>query len=136
MKTILLFWIAVVSIALNTLKVQAQDSTKSCRVLIKGLEGTYNGECKDGIANGKGEAKGMQSYTGIFKNGKPNGLGTYVYSDIVYYKGNFQDGLREGKGELHYLLQGKPDSVINGYWSADEYRGKKYTTYTYRSNFR
>jgi hypothetical protein len=46
------------------------------------------------------------------------------------------DGLKEGKGETHYLAKGKPDRVISGYWSADEFRGKEYITYKFKSNFR
>ncbi len=107
----------------------AQDSTKECKVELKSLIGTYTGECKNGYAHGEGEAKGIHRYVGMFKYGLPNGKGVYYYDNSMYYTGNFQEGLKEGKGETHYLREGKPDSVIKGYWSADEYRGKTYKTY-------
>ena len=111
----------------------AQDGNKTCEVLAKELAGTYVGECKKGLAEGKGEAVGNQRYVGNFKNGLPHGEGTYYYSESNYHKGKFQEGIKEGKGEMHYLRNGQPDSVIKGYWSGDEYRGKSYTTYNFFS---
>ena len=115
--------------AQQSLHVQ-QDSTE-CKVNWKNITGKYIGDCKQGLANGKGEAIGLQRYTGSFENGMPNGNGIYYYSDSLYHSGNFQDGLKEGKGETHYLRKAMPDSVVKGYWSGDEYRGKKYITYTF-----
>ncbi len=109
----------------------AQDSTQSCKVDFPTLAGRYTGECKKGLANGKGEARGIHHYIGSFKNGLPDGKGVYYYSDSIYYSGNFLEGKKEGKGETHYLRNGMPDSLIKGYWSADEYRGNQYTTYAF-----
>jgi len=50
----------------------------------------------------------------------------------LYYTGNFQEGIKEGKGEFHYV-KGNADSVLKGYWSGNEYRGKKYITYEFNS---
>lgn len=121
-------------IVLNLSNLYAQDSIKLCRVEMKSLIGTYSGECRNGYANGKGEAKGLDRYEGLFKNGLPNGKGIYYYNDSIYYSGNFQDGVKEGKGEIHYLRKGMSDSLLKGYWSADEYRGKKYITYSFTNN--
>ncbi len=112
-------------------KLYAQDSASACQVKMVNIMGSYAGECKNGFANGKGEAKGADRYMGLFKNGLPNGKGTYYYGDSLYYSGNFQDGLKEGKGEIHNLRSNTKDSLIAGFWSADEYRGKKYITYTF-----
>ncbi len=102
----------------------AIDSTQACRVDMASLAGTYRGECKKGLANGKGEAIGIvHYYTGIFKNGLPNGKGIYHFHEDQYYTGNFQDGIKEGKGEMHYMRHNLPDSVVKGYWSGDEFRG-------------
>lgn len=106
----------------------AQQNTE-CKVDWAPLNGSYTGDCKNGYAHGKGEAKGSQRYTGQFKNGLPNGQGTYYYTDSIYHVGNFQDGIKEGKGTTFYVRVGKPDSVVKGYWSADVYRGKSYKTY-------
>ena len=115
----------------NLNSLYAQDSAQSCKVESKNLAGTYTGECKNGFANGKGEASGFQHYIGSFKRGLPDGKGVYNYSDTVFYSGKFQDGIREGKGEIHYLRKGMPDSVVKGYWSGDEYRGDRYITYKF-----
>ena len=117
--------------AQQSLHVQ-QDSTE-CKVNWNGLTGKYIGNCKEGLANGTGEAMGLQRYKGSFKNGMPNGNGVFYYSDSMYHSGNFQDGLKEGKGETHYMRKAMPDSVVKGYWSGDEYKGKKYITYVFTS---
>ncbi len=118
---------------LNFSFLHAQQDSTSCKVIWKNLAGSYTGDCKNGLASGKGEAWGFQHYTGSFKNGMPNGNGVYYYSDSEYHTGNFQDGIKEGKGETHYLRKAMPDSIVKGYWSADEFRGKKYITYTFSS---
>jgi hypothetical protein len=98
---------------------------------MEGLAGTYTGDCRNGLANGKGDARGRDHYTGMFKGGMPDGTGIYYYNDSEYYSGGFQDGIKEGKGEEHYLRKARPDSIIKGYWSGGEYRGTKYTTYNF-----
>lgn len=127
-RTILLFCL----IGLAAGRLSAQDAP--CRVEIPNLQGKYTGECKDGYANGKGEATGAERYIGVFKKGRPNGKGTYHYLDSSYFTGNFQDGLKEGKGEMHYHSAVTGDSVVKGYWSGDVYRGSRYITYTFTSN--
>jgi hypothetical protein len=126
MKSILLL---ISSLGILYINIFAQDTTQACKVASIELIGKYKGGCKKGLANGQGEAKGLYTYTGSFKNGMPNGEGTYYYIDSSYYVGNFQDGIKEGKGEFHYPRNGMPDSIINGYWSGNEYTGKTYITY-------
>src|SRR5262245_56477906 len=70
-----------------------------CKVAMTQLDGSYVGDCKMGLANGDGTARGLHRYTGTFKDGLPNGTGTYYYSDSQYYNGKFQQGKKEGKGE-------------------------------------
>lgn len=111
--------------------VLAQDSARLCLVETPSLQGKYSGECKDGYADGKGEAFGVHHYTGSFKRGWPNGKGSFYYGDTVLFTGNFQNGIREGKGEIHYLRPPQPDSIVKGYWSGDEYRGSRYITYAF-----
>ena len=109
----------------------AQEPAQTCRVEMKSLAGRYTGDCKNGFAHGNGEARGFDHYIGNFNKGLPDGKGVYYYGDSIYYSGNFQEGLKEGKGEAHFMQSGRPDSIIKGYWSADEYRGSKYTTYAF-----
>lgn len=125
----IILFVCIASSHLNLL--YAQDSTQSCKVEMPSLVGTYTGECKNGFANGKGEATGAQHYAGTFQKGLPDGKGVYNYSDSMYYSGKFQEGIREGKGEMHYLRKGMPDSTIKGYWSGDEFRGDHYITYKF-----
>ena len=113
---------------INTISV-AQTNNQDCKVLLTTINQSYNGECKKGLANGKGEATGLHKYSGVFKNGAPNGNGIYSFSDSVYYVGSFLDGLKEGKGEMHDHRSGAADTLIKGYWSGGEYRGKTYVTY-------
>jgi hypothetical protein len=112
----------------------AQDNPQSCKVELFQLQGKYTGECKDGLAHGKGEAIGLHHYTGSFKKGLPYGKGNYYYSDSVFYTGNFQDGIKEGKGEMHYAHPPLTDSIVKGYWSGDVYRGTRYVTYSFNSS--
>lgn len=118
----------ILIICIYSNRLYAQQNNE-CKVDVPALQGAYTGDCKNGYAHGKGEAKGWQRYTGQFKYGIPNGQGTYYYSDTMYHTGNFQDGIKEGKGTSYYIRAGKPDSLVKGYWSADVYRGKTYKTY-------
>jgi len=95
-----------------------------CKVLKPELAGTYVGECKKGLAQGKGEARGKDSYQGSFKKGLPDGKGKYFYSDGSFYEGNFSKGLRNGEGIYSFSYQGK-DSIQVGIWRNDKYAGKK-----------
>ena len=106
----------------------AQDSSKACKVLFASISGEYTGDCKKGLAHGKGESKGLFRYVGDFKYGYPNGKGI-LYTGNSYFEGRFQDGLKEGKGEMHFPGVNIADSIISGYWSGDMYRGKSYKTY-------
>ena len=137
MKPIHFFAILFMNVLLSFSFLQAQNLPQKekdsffCKVTMNALVGSYLGDCKMGLANGDGTAHGLHRYTGNFKDGLPNGTGTYYYSDSQYYKGKFQDGKKEGKGEMHFTRSSMSDSVVAGFWSADEYRGKKYITYTF-----
>ena len=126
---ILLVYNSIFFLTLNFL--YAQDSSRSCQVMVSDLVGTYTGDCKNGLAHGKGEASGLHRYVGTFKKGFPDGKGVYYYSDSVYYSGKFQDGIKEGKGEMKFIRKGMPDSTMKGYWSGDEFRGDHYITYKF-----
>lgn len=128
MKLIITFCLIIINI-----KTTSAQTAIDCKVELTSIAGEYYGDCKKGFADGKGESKGKHRYIGFFKNGLPNGKGEYYFNDSTYYSGNFQDGIKEGKGEMHYKFSGKADSVLKGYWSADEYRGTKYVTYKFFS---
>ena len=127
MKNALLF----ISIFILAHTAYAQE----CKVVMASISKEYAGECKKGLASGIGEAHGdIHWYKGMFKKGMPNGEGEFHYSENEIYTGAMQDGLKEGKG--HYLVKrgNEPDSLLDGYWSGDVYRGNKYVTYQFSSN--
>jgi hypothetical protein len=98
--------------------------SQECKVEKESIAFEYSGQCKKGKAHGKGKASGIDSYEGEFKNGLPDGEGTYKWSNGDRYAGNFVKGFREGKGEMRYKRSNAPDSVVNGYWKKDKYVGK------------
>ena len=98
--------------------INAQES--GCIVKHPGLSGKYSGDCKNGLASGRGVAEGVDKYYGQFRNGLPHGKGTYTWIDGTYYEGQFQNGLKDGKGKMVYN-----DSTITGYWKADRYMGER-----------
>lgn len=91
-----------------------------CEVRLPDLQGTYEGGCKDGKADGFGSAKGKHRYDGLFKKGKPEGRGTYTWEDGHYYVGEWKDGMKDGEGELHYAGLSGSDSVVAGKWKKDK----------------
>lgn len=94
-------------------------SQYNCKVLVKNLQGQYNGKCKKGLAHGEGSAKGVDSYTGNFRKGYPNGFGVYTYKDGSNYIGKFKKGLKDGFGLLNTVTE-SGDVVQNyGLWMAD-----------------
>ena len=93
-------------------------------VLKKELIGKYEGDLKKGLAHGQGTAIGLDTYTGHFSKGLPEGQGTYTFSNHDVYRGEFSRGLCSGKGVLTYK-KAVGDSILEGYWDAGKYVGKK-----------
>jgi hypothetical protein len=96
----------------------------ACAVLIKDLQGTYEGDCKKGLAHGKGTAKGVDTYTGYFKKGFPHGKGSYTWAAGDRFEGFWKMGIKEGEGIFHTQIDGK-DTIIAGIWKEDKYIGSK-----------
>ncbi len=97
---------------------------QKCEVLKVDISGEYLGDCKNGLAHGKGLAKGQNTYEGEFKKGLPNGKGTIIYSDGGKYMGEWKDGARQGEGIYTTKINGA-DVVSDGIWKNDAYVGKK-----------
>lgn len=98
----------------------AQDD---CKVLNSSIGVSYNGSCKKGLAEGTGEAMGVDRYKGEFKKGLPDGEGTYFWLTGEIYAGEWRKGLREGKGKYSYKYMER-DTVISGIWKKDKYIGE------------
>ncbi len=93
---------------------------QECKVLMQSISGTYSGECRKGLAHGKGIARGRDYYEGQFIKGLPDGTGIYRWAGGIYYEGKLEKGLRHGEGKMVY-----PDSVVTGIWKEDRYAGKE-----------
>lgn len=100
----------------------AQDKS-DCKVLAEPLAGLYEGDCKKGLADGKGKAIGTDTYEGAFKKGLPDGEGIYTWSNGDVFTGTFKNGLKEGDGKLTYNPERLADSVLVGFWKKDVYLG-------------
>lgn len=117
MKQLLFFLILSASIG------SASAQNNDCSVLLDSLKGTYNGDCKNGKANGNGKAVGVHTYDGEFKNGLPEGQGKYTWANGDYYYGGWKKGLKDGKGQLHHFDDGV-EKLTTGYWKKGNYRGE------------
>ena len=96
---------------------------QNCKVLLPALVGSYEGDCQNNKANGKGKAIGTDSYEGVFKNGYPEGEGKYTWKNGSWYEGNFKSGKRNNEGTMHIVSTDKADSIITGFWAKDMYVG-------------
>lgn len=114
-----IFLLTFLIITIFTARAQNTD----CKVLTDSLKGTYEGDCKNGKADGKGKATGTDSYDGDFKSGLPDGMGKYTWKNGNYYYGGWRKGLKEGKGQLHVFEEGT-EKLVTGYWKKDKYRGE------------
>lgn len=125
MKRILFF---LTVFPLFTLTGNSQDP---CLVMMKSISEKYEGECKNGLAEGSGEAWGTDHYQGAFKKGLPHGKGKYDYSDGSVYEGSWSKGLRHGSGRYAFKYNGA-DSIQEGLWTKDEFKGNKADQQEYR----
>lgn len=100
------------------------SSQNQCKVLKTEIEGTYKGKCKNGLAQGKGIATGIDSYEGFFVSGLPQGHGTYTWSNGNIYSGEWIEGMRHGIGK-YTMKTVRHDSIQNGLWQQDIYKGPK-----------
>jgi hypothetical protein len=97
---------------------------EACKVLMQTISGTYVGSCKKGLADGSGEAKGIDKYAGEFRKGYPDGMGTYIWSTGETYNGQWKHGLRNGQGKYMFKHEGR-DSSLTGMWRDDKFMGEK-----------
>ncbi len=106
-----------------------------CKVLKAEISLIYKGDCKNGLADGDGEASGRDHYIGEFKRGLPHGKGTYDWSTGEVYEGVWRKGLRHGAGNYSFFSNGM-DTTIAGRWVNDEYVGEKSSSQAYKILFK
>ena len=99
-------------------------SQVNCLVHKPEISESYQGECKNGMAHGKGSALGKDSYEGRFVKGLPEGKGTYIWSTREVYIGDWVKGMREGEGIYKYKKNNR-DTLQIGLWEKDKYLGPK-----------
>lgn len=96
--------------------------------LCTGLAGTYTGEWKDGRPEGRGtislENGGV--YEGEWKDGEANGQGTIIWSSGAVYKGEWKDSQKNGQGTMVYETGDK----YEGEWAGDNRNGRGTFTYS------
>jgi hypothetical protein len=97
-------------------------SQAQCRVLDPELQGTYSGGCRDGLAEGVGEATGMAQYKGEFRVGRKHGKGVKTWPSGDRYEGDFVADRKEGTGTYVW----GPGST----WAGEKYTG------SYRADLR
>jgi len=114
----------IVAFALTVITASGQGN---CKVLLKGIEDSYTGSCRNGLADGKGEAFGTDQYKGEFKKGLPDGTGTYIWQTGEKYEGQRKKGMRNGEGKYIFKSDGK-DTTLAGIWKADKYIGERAMT--------
>ena len=118
-KLVLLMTMIVAPIFIGSIHAQS-----TCKVLLPRIGDSYTGECKDGLANGTGEAFGIDQYRGDFRKGLPEGMGTYIWQTGEKYEGQWKKGLREGKGTYTIKYMGR-DSLQTGLWKNDIFAGEE-----------
>jgi hypothetical protein len=123
---------AIVTVAMFTTSTYGQNA---CKVLMPSIADLYSGSCKQGLADGQGEASGIDKYTGEFKKGLPDGYGTYIWHTGETYIGDWKMGMRDGKGEYISKWTGS-DSVQAGIWKRDKYVGPKEVRVAYVIGYR
>ena len=91
-----------------------------CRVLDPELVGTYQGGCKDGLAEGDGEAKGAAEYRGGFHAGRKQGKGVKTWPSGDRYEGEFVADRKEGAGRFTWGARGaSAGEIYSGAWRND-----------------
>lgn len=107
------------------------SAQETCKVLLPGIDSLYIGECKKGLANGLGEAWGINHYKGNFKKGLPDGDGTCEYADGAVYTGQWLKGLRQGVGKMSAVINNK-DTLMKGIWENDKFTGRAFIPPSYK----
>src|SRR5687767_8279771 len=76
----------------------AQNAT-GCKVLDPELQGSYDGGCVNGYAEGRGEARGRATYIGAFSAGRKHGKGVKTWPATGdRYEGDFVEDRKHGTG--------------------------------------
>ncbi len=122
---------AIAGLAMGLFLFSFSYMNDTCKVLLEPISGSYNGDCRNGLAHGRGTARGVDTYVGVFREGLPHGKGTYTYENGNVFKGQFQNGMKHGSGEFSFTVSGQK-MVQRGFWQYDEYIGNTRPAELYR----
>jgi hypothetical protein len=86
-----------------------------CKVVDPELQGFYQGGCRNGLAHGKGYARGTAGYEGGFRRGLKHGKGVKTWPWGDRYEGEFVADRKYGKG-MYVWGPGSP-------WAGERYVG-------------
>jgi len=86
-----------------------------CKVVDPELQGYYKGGCRNGLAHGKGYARGTAEYEGGFRKGLKHGQGVKTWPWGDRYEGEFVADRKHGKG-MYVWGPGSP-------WAGERYVG-------------
>ncbi|HUP93452.1 MAG TPA: hypothetical protein VM164_01000 [Burkholderiales bacterium] len=102
------------------------QSAAGCKVLDPELQGSFTGACKDGFAEGPGEARGTAYYRGEFQAGRKHGRGIKSWpSSGDRYEGDFVDDRKEGTGTYSWGRRSpSPGEKYTGQWLKDRRHGE------------
>lgn len=87
----------------------------ACKVIDPELQGSYQGACVGGLAQGEGVAEGTARYVGGFASGKKDGRGVKTWPNGDRYEGAFRNDMRHGIGTY---IWGEGSS-----WKGERYQG-------------
>src|SRR5438067_5493981 len=87
---------------------------QQCQVLDPELQGSYSGPCVNGLAEGKGVARGSAEYEGEFKAGRKHGRGVKSWPSGDRYEGEFANDEKQGHGTYTWG---------RGPWAGERYEG-------------
>ena len=123
-----LLWFALSSFA--CVPAAMSQTAGQCMVLDPELQGSYAGGCRDGLAEGPGNARGIAEYRGEFHAGRKHGKGVKSWPEGDRYEGDFVDDQKEGFGTYIWSTRGSSAGErYTGAYRADRRNG--FGTYTW-----
>ncbi|HZZ93951.1 MAG TPA: hypothetical protein VFE23_15425 [Usitatibacter sp.] len=93
-------WLRVALAGVAALALATGAYGHGCDPEDKYLIGHYHGACgnENELPEGQGEARGADTYVGMWHHGKPEGAGVYRWENGARLEGRFRDGKAEGEG--------------------------------------
>jgi hypothetical protein len=92
------------------------EEASPCKVLDPELQSEYLGNCRGGLAHGKGKATGIATYEGGFRKGMKHGKGVKTWGWGDRYEGAFENDRKHGHG-VYTWGEGSP-------WAGERYEGE------------